>query len=261
MRGVAGTLLISWAALAVSACGGAEVSDKAKRRSDQLYDAAYIAWFEERDNLTAIRNLTRSVTEDPQNDLAHYLLGSIRLSRGEYDEAERHLREAVKLRSEGRPTSLAEAQNSLGVLLIHTKKLDEAIEILDASAGEVLNREPWLALGNLGWAYTEIGRYDKAIEVLRRAVFEQPKFCVGLYRLANAYYLNKEHQAAVSLLKKVIGTSEGGCDKMQEAHHLMGMAYLRLDMPTEAAEAFKRCREINEVSEIGIACSGAKEAL
>lgn len=260
MRCIAGTLLATLAALSCAACGGTEATEKAQRRSDQLYDAAYISWFDEHDNLTAIRNLTRSIDEDPKNDMAHYLLGTIRLSRGEYDEAEKHLREAVNLRSEGKPASLAEAQNSLGVLLIHKKELDEAIKVLDASAKEVLNREPWLALGNLGWAYTELGEYDKAIEMLRRAVFEQPKFCVGLYRLANAYYLKKEYNAARSLLEQVFKIEEGGCDKMQEVHHLLGMTYLRLEMRTEAGEAFKKCLEINAVSEVGIACLEAKEA-
>ncbi len=259
-RSIRATLLTGAVLLTVS-CGGAEVSDKLRRKSDRMYEAASIAWYDQHDPLTAIRNLTRAIDTNPANDHAHYLLGIIRFGRAEYDAAEKHLRETVRLRQDADPAGLSGAQNNLGLLLIHQKKLNEAVTLLEASSGEVLNREPWLALGNLGWAYIELGKYDKAIEVLRRALFDQPRFCVGLYRLGQAYYHKKEFDEAKKAIEQAVSVPEPGCDAMQEAHHLLGMIHLRLGDDAKATECFSRCREIGEHTEIGSACVEALTGL
>jgi tetratricopeptide (TPR) repeat protein len=242
-------------------CGGTEASEKARRQSSRFYEAASIAWFDENDTLAAIRSLTRSIEANPDNDDAHYLLGIIRLSRGEYEAAEKHLRETIRLRTDRDAHGLAGARNNLGVLLIHQKRYQEAIEQLKASSSEVMNREPWLAFGNLGWAYIELGDYDKAIEALRRAVFEQPKYCVGKYRLGQAFYLKKEFAAAVSVLKQAIETPEPGCSDLQEAYHLLGMDLIRLENDDEAREFLIRCVKINEFSKVGLECREALDSL
>lgn len=247
--------------LAVCACGGGQVSEKMQRKSERYYEAASISWYKEHNTLAAIRNLTRAVETDPQNDDAHYLLGIIRFARGEYEDAETHLRETVRLRAQGDPAGLAGSQNNLGLLLIHKKRYREAIDLLQASSSEVLNQEPWLAMGNLGWAYIEIGQYDKAIEVLRRALFDQPRYCVGLYRLGQAYYLQQKFESAEKFLKQSVSVPETGCAEMQDAHHLLGMTYLRVEKSDLAKEEFARCIELNDVSETGISCAEASTGL
>lgn len=240
---------------------GAKVSDEDMRASKRFYDAAYVAWFEERDNLEAIRHLTRAVEADPTNDQAQYLLGTLRLGRGELEEAEKHLRATLELRDETQPSERAEAQNSLGVLLIHKKQYAEAIEHLKAASSEVLNREPWLAMGNLGWAYNEMGEYDKAIEILRRALFDQPLFCVGKYRLGEAYYKKGEYEKAEVNLNGAVSVKEGNCDSMQEAHQMLGMTYLRLGREDEARQSFERCCELDPASDIGVECASNRDSI
>jgi len=247
---------------AVLACAcGSEISDADRKRSDRYYHAAHISWLEERDNLAAIRHLTRSIEANPDNDNAHYLLGTIRLGRSEFDQAEPHLRKAVALRGTDRPASRAEALNSLGVLLILTERADEAIGVLKEAAEEVLNREPWLAMGNLGWAYIDCGDYDEAIDVLRRALFDQPRFCVGMFRLGQAYYHKGEYESAEAQLRSAVTIEEAGCEQMQEAHHLLGMTYLRLGREEEAIDSFERCHEIDPTSELGVGCAETSSGL
>ena len=73
-------------------CGGTQqAGEKELRKSERFYEAASIAWFQENDTLAAIRSLSRAVELNPDNDHARYLLGIIRFSRGEYEEAEIHL--------------------------------------------------------------------------------------------------------------------------------------------------------------------------
>ena len=75
------TLALSVTLAIASASCGSKISEEDSRMSERYYDAAYVAWFEERDNLEAIRHLTRAVEADPTNDRAQYLLGTLRLPR------------------------------------------------------------------------------------------------------------------------------------------------------------------------------------
>lgn len=243
-----------------AACG-ARMSEERLKESDRFYEFAVVALNDDHDPLMAIRYLTRAVEANPENDRAHWLLGTIRLGRGELDEAEPHLREAARLRGPDRPADRAEALNSLGVLLLQKERAAEAIPLLEEAASEVLNPAPWLALGNLGWAYTEVGDLDKAIETLRRALFDQPMFCVGLYRLGEAYYKKGDFANAAVNLASCVGIRKDGCDRMQEAQHLLGMTYLRLDRIEDARAAFTACEEIDAGSELGVACAGARGGL
>ncbi len=261
MRKLQALFTIAVALCALSGCGSSQADEKAQRQSERFYEAAFVAWFNEQDNLLAIRNLHRALDANPDNNYAHYLLGTIRLRRGEYDEARVHLEKTVELRREGQPAELAEARNALGVLYIHQKRYQEAVELLEKSAGEILNREPWLALGNLGWVHVELGEYDKALEVLRRAIFDQPRFCVGRYRLGQAHYLKRDFKAAADQLATAVETPEAGCDKIQEAYHYLGMARLRLGDERGAAAALTRCRELGTHTATGSACAEALAGL
>lgn len=261
MRKLRTPLIIAIALCVLPGCGSSQADEKALRQSERFYEAAFVAWFNEHDNLLAIRNLHRSLDANPDNHYAHYLLGTIRLRRGEYEEAQRHLEKTVRLRQNGQPAELSEAQNALGVLYIHEKRYQDAVDLLEKSAGEVLNREPWLALGNLGWAHIELGQYDRAVEVLRRAIFDQPRFCVGRYRLGQAYYLKRNFEAAVETLATAVETPEAGCDKIQEAYHYLAMARLRLGDEKGAADSLARCRALGEDTATGRACSEALTGL
>ena len=54
---------------------------------------------------------------------------------------------------------------------------------------------------------------------------------------------------------------EEGCGDIQEAHHLRGMAHIRLESPVAAKDALRRCIEINPASRIGMECEEALESL
>jgi tetratricopeptide (TPR) repeat protein len=127
--------------------------------------------------------------------------------------------------------------------------------MLKASAEEVMNHQPWLAMGNLGWAYIELGEYDMAISWLRRAMFDQPKYCVGLFRLGHAYYMKKEYTKAEVVLKQALEIPEQGCDQIQDAYYFLGMSYLRLEKDHQARRSFDKCIKISQISEIGIMCA------
>ncbi len=252
-------VFILWLVIGVG-CGAAEATQKDKKRSRHLYDTAHIAWDSGKgDVLLSIRSLVRSVESDPENDKAHYFLGVLFRGRGEFEKSERHLRESLRLRQrsmDGDRASVAMAQNALGALLVDTKKYDEAEKLLLSSLDEILNPSPWLPRSNLGLLYIETGEYDQAIAHLRRAVFDQPRFCEGLFRLSRAYYFKKSYPETEAILKKTLEVSEPECETLhQEVYNLLGMTYLRLERGDDAKKAFDKCTQLGPKTNVGNLCA------
>jgi len=229
---------------------GADISDRDRRQSDLRYANAYELWQNQHDILGAIRNLVRAVELNPGNADAYYLLGTIQLTRGEVTEAEKHLKEALRIRGK-----FPEALNSLAVLYIHQKRYDEAEKLLTEAVEDIMYREPWIARGNLGWCYIEQGRYEKAVEVLKRSVFDQPAFCLGYYRLGEAYYRLGKYPEAYEYLVQSVSIEQSGCANLQEAFRFLGLTALKLNLAGEAMKHFQKCVELGRKTEIGRKCA------
>jgi Tfp pilus assembly protein PilF len=208
----------------------------------------------------ALEELLKAVELNPKNPDAHNLLGlvflrkaaeaeelssraqclrgeELRLEKEDMDaqfrRAEDQLREAVRLKGD-----FSDALNNLAVVAIHFGRYDEAIALAERALANIVYREPYAAEGNLGLAYMNKNDFARATKALRQALFEQPQFCVGRYRLAKVYYEQKEYDRAAEELEKV--TADKACP-IQEAYHLAGLVLLRQKERAQAAAMFERC--------------------
>jgi Tfp pilus assembly protein PilF len=208
----------------------------------------------------ALEELLRAVELNPNNADAHNLLGLVFLRKGaeaeemslrsqclrgedlrleqtemddSFKKAEEQFRQAVTLKPD-----FSEALNNLAVVAIHFGRYDEAIERAEKALANIIYREPFAAQGNLGLAYLSKNELARAAKALRQALFDQPQFCVGRYRLAKVYYEQKEYDLAAEELEKVTG--EKACP-IQEAFHLAGLVSLRREDRARAAQMFERC--------------------
>jgi tetratricopeptide (TPR) repeat protein len=221
----------------------------------------------------ALDGLLKAIALNPQNSDAHYLLGLLslrqasetermietetcvaggeaKLERQEIDEdfhkAEAAFRRAVEIKSD-----FSEAWNSLAVVQLHFQRWDDAVAATEKALANALYRQPWAALGNLGWAYFQKREYLRAAKELRTAVFSNPQFCVGRYRLAKVYYDQKSWDTAAEELEKV--TSDKACP-IQEAFLLAGLVALKRGERPRAAELFRRCSDLSPKSCLAQQC-------
>lgn len=173
-----------------------------------------------------------------------------------FDEAEKLARSAVD-----NDENSGEARNTLGVVLIHQKNYDAAIEVLKPLTANILYGSPQVSWGNLGWAYLEKGAYDDAVDALRRSVASQPAFCVGNFRLGSAYEKKKDLRAAKEAYRRAVETDRPGCKGIQEAWEGKGRAEAGLGLVSEARSSFGRCAELARSTAAGTRCEVALKGL
>ncbi|MDB4929977.1 MAG: hypothetical protein JWM10_2461 [Myxococcaceae bacterium] len=209
----------------------------------------------------AIPHLERAIRLDPENAEAHVTLGLVFGQLGYFNRAEAPLRRAVELftaqsvNNEALRSSLADARNSLGVVLMNLGRYDDALPILRLATEEITYGSQHLALGNYGLALIHRQRYPEAIEVLQRAVRRQPTFCVGNARLGEAYARANDAAHAVEALDRAIATTVAGCDQVQVAFLWRAKARIELHQPDAAREDLQRCITLGATTPEGQECA------
>jgi Tfp pilus assembly protein PilF len=223
----------------------------------------------------AMEELQKSLELNPNNADAHNLVGIIHLRKAEeieelstrnqclrgeelsfekqgedaeFVKADKEFRAAIKERPD-----FSDAYNNLSVVAQHFGKYDEAIAAADKALANIIYREPWTAQANLGQAYLSKGDYVRAAAALRKAVFDQPKFCVGHYRLAQVYKQQGEFDRAREELEIIF--ADKGCTTIQEAYHLGGVVALKLNDRERARTLLQRCIELAPKACLARECS------
>ena len=241
--------VVVWVCL-VAACGP-KVSEQAQHLSQNLVALAQES-FQNDDLGDALRKGLQAVETDPTNPDATYMVGFVYAARGEYVDAERYFRKTVEL-----DTTFTDARNALGQIYNNQGRYDDAIAILEAAAADLLYPTPHLVQGNLGQAYLGAANYDKAVEWLLRSVREEPRFCVGWYRLGDAYFRKGDDASAEQALVAAVTVDEPACGRFQAAWRMLGEVRLRAGAVGGAAEAFGTCADIDAGSPDGEACAAA----
>jgi len=244
------------------ACGphrdrGAIASPDPERESVAEYDIAKDLFLNRRQPREALSHVLKALELDDENADAEHLAALIYLyfcaastDECRLGEAEKHARRAVELRKDFR-----EASNTLGVVLVHEKKYDEAIAVLEPLANDMLYATPETAWGNLGWAYLLKGDADKAVESLQRSVALQPDFCVGAYRLGLAFEKKGDDKAARDAFSRALETDRRECKLMQDAFRERGRVALRLGDREAARADLERCRLLAGETQTGKECA------
>ena len=91
---------------------------------------------------------------------------------------------------------------------------------------DVLEQNPSdpLAYVNLGKAYSDAGKDDKAIELLRKVTELAPKYTLGHYNLGNAYFRKSLYDNALQCYQTVLAIDTG----FVKAYYNIGVVYQKL---------------------------------
>jgi Tfp pilus assembly protein PilF len=262
-------LAVSLALAPVTACSAAQSGGQgSEQRSIAEYDLARDA-FQNGRLREALDHVEKALDYDEDNADAAYLgavvlLGfcadDTRSSDCRFDEAERLARRALDANGEN-GGMVRDAKNTLGVILVHEGRFDEAIAVLRPLAEDILYGSPEKSWGNLGWAYLLKGDTVLAIDALQRAIAAQPLFCVGQYRLGLAYEKRGELVLAREAFTKAVETDQPDCRRLQDAFDARARVSEKQGLRDEARADRERCRDIATATRVGQRCAAQLQTL
>ena len=259
-----GAPVLLGAALALGSCAAGTGKGTDEAQSLAAYDIARDD-FQKGRLREALGHVDEALDFDSGNADAAYLGAAVmvgfcamdaRSSDCRFDRAEKYARMAIDGNADMR-----DAKNMLGVILVHQRRFDEAIAVLEPLANDILYSSPEKSWGNLGWAYLQKGDADRAIDALRRAVAAQPMFCVGQYRLGLAYEKKQAYAAAREAFSKAVDNGAPECTRMQDAFDARARVAIKQGLREEARADLEKCRDIASTTVTGQRCAAQLRTL
>lgn len=224
--------LFSAFCLALLVQGCAHVSEKDQEQSTLHYELALQSLLKEPQ--LALKEADKSLELNPQNAEAWHVKGLVlHHSFGRLEEARAAFAKALEFKQ-----PFPEANNNLGNLFMDQKRWDDAITQYQLAINDVMFREPYLAQGNMGWAYFKKGDSKSAIENLRAALQVSPKYCLGELQLGQVLESQQDPDAC-----KYFGRYREHCPDRADAWQRDGMCLASAGNNEGAAKAFDTCVE------------------
>lgn len=171
-------------------------------------------------------------SKDKSDAESWFMLGAINGQLGQFDDAERCLRQAISLQPS------AEAHDNLGLVLQARGKFDEAL----ASHRQALRLRPGFARAyfSLGNAYRQMNDFTSAAENYRQASKLQPGFFEALNNLGAALLQLERFEEALPCFEEAARLNSGN----SEVYRSLGSTYQHLGRGDQAVASFRRAAQI-----------------
>lgn len=185
-----------------------------------------------------------------------WLRGSLRTD--DPDKSESDVKEALRLaRKRGDRMLTAKAEASLVFTYARSERFAEAVPLGETLLPRLeslgLTRLHALTLGNLGWAYSELGDYERAVELLSRSVAylgatgELSAQTVFFTTLSNVHVTRRDWTSAVRDSQQVIASTEKQMHRSRgHAFSNLGRAYVELGRLAEARTAVRQALDLEK---------------
>jgi tetratricopeptide (TPR) repeat protein len=197
-----------------------EVLNDARRRFPDLPGFAYLlartlSMAKRHTEALAAFDMTRLEAEQNQESLLnggfYFDWGAAAEQAGQSEKAAELFRKCLKI--EDRPEVIAQASNYLGYMWVdRNENLEEAGQLIQRALSLAPNNGAYL--DSLGWYYFRVGKFDKAlIELLRAVENTEPADATVFDHLADTYAKLKNEQQAINFWQKAVAL-EPGNDKI-----------------------------------------------
>jgi type IV pilus assembly protein PilF len=230
-----------------------------KKRAQIHYDIGIVN-LNRGDRRMALKELLMALEYDEVLPEAHFALGLIYHAMERQELGLRHYTRALELRS-----GYSEVHNNIGILYMDMGKYDNAIESFELALGDILYATPYLAEGNLGWAYYKQGESKKAIRHIMKALDINKRFCRGYEWLVRIALAEENPALATSMhirlekycLGDALVAENVSAEYIRELQYYYGLAFLKQGKRENAQQLFKKCASDNPESTFGLKCSAS----
>jgi len=171
-------------------------------------------------------------------------------SFGKLDEAKVAYDKAMELKQ-----PFSEAMTNLGNLYMDMKRYDDAIALYEKALTDVLYGAPFIAHGNMGWAYYRKGDTRNALEHLKASVTINPKYCLGYAKLGEIYAEQGQEDDSCKQYTRY----RDACPDAADGYQKVGQCLLRAGKKEEAVKSFAVCVEKSTNLDLKDSCLKLKE--
>lgn len=218
-------------ALLVSGC--AHITEKDREQAQIHYDLALQNLVKQPQS--AFSETDEALKLDPGMADAWHVRGILlHTAFGRLDEALTAYMKALELKP-----NFSEARTNLGNLYVDMKRYDDAIAQYDKALNDVLYKDPYIAHGNMGWAYYKKGDMAQAIDHLKASITINPKYCLGHLKLGQLY----EEQQNSDESCKYFSRYREHCPDRADAWQYDGLCHAKKGETAEAQKSFDTCVE------------------
>jgi Tfp pilus assembly protein PilF len=202
---------------------------------------------------TAIKETDEAIGFNPEcADAWHYKAIVLQHSFGRLEEAREAYLKALQYKN-----PFSEARTNLGTLYMDQNRYDDAIHEYEIALNDLLNRSPFIAQANMGWAYFKKGEPKKALEHLNQALSINPKFCMAHLQLGEMF----EAQGNVDDACRAFGKYKESCPDAADAYQREGVCLAKQGKKDEALKDFDTCLAKAKVDTIKDQCKTLKGQL
>jgi tetratricopeptide (TPR) repeat protein len=227
--------LVSLVALAFVLSGCKHVPSEKEQQSSEIHYNLGVQAQQAGNIQEALNEFQRAVDQDPDNADARNALGILlHISFRRPAEAIEHYEKALEVRP-----NFSEARTNLANVHLDQGRYDEAIKLYEQVLNDMLYPTPFIAQGNMGWAYFKKGDTVRALENIRAAVTLNPKFCLGYKNLGLIHDQTGNTEEACRQFTRY----REACEDAADAHMREGVCLAKLGQVDTAREHFTQCEE------------------
>jgi type IV pilus assembly protein PilF len=121
----------------------------------------------------------------------------------------------------------------------------------------MLYSTPFIAQGNLGWAFYKKGDVPQALDHIKASVTLNPRFCLGYKNLGLIYDAQHSQEEAC----KQFGKYREHCSEVADAYYREGACLVKLGRADEAKEKLAACQAKAQNDQIRDDCRQLQEKL
>ncbi len=185
----------------------------------------------------ALSEIKEAIKLGPEDARFYQFLGFIYFSMGNYSEAEAAYLKTLEINPD-----LTDARNHLGVLYIHTDRLDEALKEFRLAIKDRFYPSPEVIYFHLGELYRKKNDLEEASAHLRRALEINPKYYRAHYELGNILSEQGDMQEAI-FEYEVVGMNKA-YQRDPNFHFSFAMAYLKAGQRDKAKQHLLKVVEL-----------------
>jgi type IV pilus biogenesis/stability protein PilW len=219
-------------ALALTSCAHI-VTEKEREQAQIHYELAVQNLVKQPQ--TAFHEVDEALKLNPEMHEAWHVRGLLlHHSFGRHEEALAAYMKALQLKPD-----FSDARTNLGNLYIDMKRYDDAIAQYDKALNDVLYGAPFIAHGNMGWAYYKKGDVAQALDHLKAAITINPKYCLGHLKLGQLYQEQQNDEESC----KYFGRFREHCPDRADAWQYDGLCHAKRGALEDARKSFDTCIE------------------